>query len=196
MLKSLRRFVDVVVQIGGWALLGAAILVTYDVITRKLLNISIAGADEISGYVFAISTACAFSYALLSRANIRIDFLYNLMPPTWQRLLDILSMAMTAGFFAVICFYAYNLVADAFTYGSHSITPLQTPLAIPQVLWFAALVMSLLTSVALVVVAIKAFVQGNLERVEEIIGVPSLNEEIEIEMSNGALENDDNGKTE
>jgi len=196
MLKSLRRFVDVVVQIGGWALLGAAILVTYDVITRKLLNISIAGADEISGYVFAISTACAFSYALLSRANIRIDFLYNLMPPTWQRLLDILSMAMTAGFFAVICFYAYNLVADAFTYGSHSITPLQTPLAIPQVLWFAALVMSLLTSVALVVVAIKAFVQGNLERVEEIIGVPSLNEEIEIEMSNSALENDDNGKTE
>jgi len=194
MLKILRRFTNVIVQIGGWALLGAACLVTYDVITRKLLNISIAGADEISGYVFAISTACAFSYALLSRANIRIDFIYNLLPVAIQRLLDILSMMMMTGFFAVICYYAYDLVADAITYGSHSITPLQTPLVIPQVLWFAALMVALLISLILVLAAVRALVQGNLDRVEEIVGVPSLNEEIEIELSDSALEIDDNGK--
>jgi len=202
-LKSLRRFVDVLVQIGGWALLAAAALVTYDVITRKLLNISIAGADEISGYVFAISTACAFSYALLSRANIRIDFIYNLMPNVLKRLLDILSMVMTAGFFAVVSYYAYDLVADAFKYGSHSITPLQTPLAIPQTLWFAALIMCLMTAVILSVAALKALVQGDFDRIERIIGVPSLNEEIELEIGEDVLhddaeqapfENDNDGK--
>ncbi|MBT7943501.1 MAG: TRAP transporter small permease, partial [Alphaproteobacteria bacterium] len=181
MLKTLRRIVDITVQAGGWAFLGAACLVTYDVITRKLLNISIAGADEISGYVFAISTACAFSYALLSRANIRIDFIYNHLPPQMQRVLDVLSMAATAGFFAVICYYVYGLAADAIAYGSHSITPLQTPLAIPQVLWFIALCLSLLTSLVLLAAALKAMAQGKPELARELIGVQSLDEEVEIE---------------
>jgi len=191
MLRTLRRLVDVIVQIGGWSILGAACLVTYDVITRKLLNISIAGADEISGYVFAVSTACAFSYALLSRANIRIDFVYNRMPSPVRRLLDVLSMAMTAGFFAIICYYAYDLAADAVTYGSRSITPLQTPLAIPQTMWFLALCLALLTSVVLLVAAVRALLKGRPDHAAKIIGVPSLNEEIEIELSNGALEDAD-----
>lgn len=191
MLRTLRRFVDVIVQVGGWSILGAACLVTYDVVTRKLLNISIAGADEISGYVFAVSTACAFSYALLSRANIRIDFVYNRLPSPVRRLLDLLSMAMTAGFLAVICYYAYGLAADAVTYGSRSITPLQTPLAIPQTMWFLALSLALLTSLALLVAAVRALLKGRPDRAAKIIGVPSLNEEIEIELSDGALEDAD-----
>jgi TRAP-type C4-dicarboxylate transport system permease small subunit len=194
MLKPLRRIVDVIVQAGGWAFLGAACLVTYDVITRKLLNISMAGADEISGYVFAISTACAFSYALLSRANIRIDFIYNRFPPLAQRGLDILSMVMTVGFLGVLCYYAYDLAADAIKYGSRSITPLQTPLAIPQVLWFGALSLSLLTSLILIAAAIKAMAQGRLDHIEATIGVPTLNEEIKIELSNDALEDANAGK--
>ncbi len=110
MIGILTKSVNGIVQVGGWSLLAAACLVTYDVLTRKLLNISIAGADEISGYVFAISTAGAFSYALLSRANIRIDIIYNLVPPVVQRILDVLSMAMTAGFLTVLTYYAYRLL--------------------------------------------------------------------------------------
>lgn len=194
MLNPLRRFVDVIVQVGGWAFLAAACLVTYDVFTRKLLNISMAGADEISGYVFAVVTACAFSYALLSRANIRIDFIYNLLPALAQRLLDILSMAMMAGFLGILSYYAYGLVADAFKYGSHSITPLQTPLAIPQTLWFGALVLSVVTSLCLIVIAIKALIEGNLAHVQKIIGVPSHNDEIKLELSNNPSEEAGNGK--
>ncbi|MEM6492353.1 MAG: hypothetical protein AAF684_10700, partial [Pseudomonadota bacterium] len=48
--------IHILVQVGGWALMAAALLVTYDVVTRKILGISIAGADEISGYVFAGAT--------------------------------------------------------------------------------------------------------------------------------------------
>jgi len=183
MVGFLRRYVNIIVQVGGWSLLGAASLVTYDVITRKLFNISIAGADEISGYIFAISTACAFSYALLSRANIRIDFIYNVLPPLAQRLLDVLSMVMMAGFLGIISYFAYDLAADAIKYGSRSITPLQTPLAIPQTLWVGALVLAFLTSVVLVISAIKALLNKDMDRAEKLIGVPSLNEEIEIELS-------------
>jgi len=185
MIKPLNLFIHIIVQVGGWAMLSAAFLVTYDVITRKLLNISIAGADEISGYVFAISTACAYSYALLTRANIRIDFIYNLLPVKIQRTLDVLSMLLTAGFFAVVCFYSFNLVSDAIEYGSRSVTPLQTPLAIPQTLWFAALCFALFTALVLLVLSFAALLKGDDQRVNELIGIPSLDEEIQAELHGG-----------
>lgn len=184
MVKPLHLFIHILVQVGGWALLSAACLVTYDVITRKVFNISIAGADEISGYVFAISTACAYSYALLTRANIRIDFIYNKLPAGVQRWLDILSMIFTAGFFGVICYYAYDLASDAIIYNSHSVTPLQTPLAIPQTIWFAALCFALFTALTLLVLSFKAMLQGDGMRVKELIGIPSLDEEIKTELGN------------
>lgn len=182
-MNSLKKLIDVVVQIGGWALLAAACLVTYDVITRKILNISIAGADEISGYVFAISTACAFSYALLTRSNIRIDFAYRMMPAPLQRVLDVVSMALTVGFLAIVCYFAFNLVSDAFTYGSKSITPLQTPLALPQTLWFAGLCLALATALILLSRALFALLRGELRTVEDLTGIPTIREEIEIETS-------------
>ena len=193
MLRPIQHIVNAIVQIGGCALLFAALLVTYDVITRKLLNISIAGADEITGYVFAVSTACAYSYALLTRANIRIDIVYNKLPATIQRYLDVLNIALVAGFFAIICYYAYGLVSDAITYSSRSITPLQVPLAIPQSLWFAGLCFALLTAVVLLVLALSALLKGRHDRVSTLVGIPSLKEEIEIELHpSGSEESNDN----
>lgn len=183
--KTFSKFVDLIVQVGGWSLLGAACLVTYDVITRKLFNMSIAGADEISGYVFAVSTACAFSYALLSRGNIRIDLVYNWLPATLQRILDIISMATLAGFIGVICYYAFGLASDAVEYGSRSITPLQTPLAIPQIAWFVALALALLTAVYLTVSAIISMIRGRPEDVASTIGIATLTEEIASEVNDG-----------
>ncbi|MFT6558736.1 TRAP transporter small permease subunit [Sneathiella sp.] len=185
MFKPINLFIHIIVQVGGWALLSAAFLVTYDVITRKLLNISIAGADEISGYVFAISTACAYSYALLTRANIRIDFIYNKLSIKIQRILDALSMVLTAGFLAVICYFAFGLVSDAIEYSSKSITPLQTPLAIPQTIWFAALCFALFTAIVLTVMSFTALLKSDYNRVNELIGIPSLDEEIQAELHGG-----------
>ncbi len=185
MIKPLNLFIHIIVQVGGWAMLAAAFLVTYDVITRKLLNISIAGADEISGYVFAISTACAYSYALLTRANIRIDFIYNKLSERIQRILDIMSMLLTTGFFAVICYFSFNLVSDAIEYESKSITPLQTPLAIPQTIWFAALCFALFTALVLLVLSFSALLKGDDKRVSQLVGIPSLDEEIQAELHGG-----------
>mgnify|MGYP000384697398 CR=1 FL=1 len=187
MRNPLSLFIHIIVQVGGWALLSAAFLVTYDVIMRKIFNISIAGADEISGYVFAISTACAYSYALLTRANIRIDIVYNKFPKKLQRILDLLSMLLSAGLFGVICYFAFDIVYDAFRFGSHSVTPLQTLLAIPQTIWFAALCFALLTALVLLAQSFVAFVKGDDRRVVDLIGIPSVDEEIKTELQGSEI---------
>ena len=84
-LLSVSRFA---VWIGGAALMLSAIMVTLDVISRKIFGFTISGSDEISGYVFAAGTTWAYSYCLLHRSNIRIDAVYNLLPPVVRNVLD------------------------------------------------------------------------------------------------------------
>lgn len=182
MLRALNKYTNILVQVGGGSMLFAALLVTYDVITRKVFNYSIAGADEISGYIFAISTACAFSYALMTRANIRIDLLYNLLPGKLQRWLDLAGILSLAGFYCVIVYFAFDLVADAFTFNSKSVTPLQTPLLIPQSIWFAALCFTTFTALSLLILSLKLLFKGDDDKVKRLIGIPSLEEEIMAEL--------------
>ena len=75
--KGLFGVSRVAVWCGGAALLLSAIMVTLDVIARKLFSITISGSDEISGYVFAAATTWAYSFCLFSKSNIRIDALYT-----------------------------------------------------------------------------------------------------------------------
>ena len=82
----------------------------------------------------------------------------------------------------MICYFAFNLVDDAFLYGSRAVTPLQTPLAIPQTLWFVALCFALLTAVTLLVLSLKALLSGDKNTVKSLVGIPSLDEEIKAEL--------------
>ncbi|MEM7296313.1 MAG: TRAP transporter small permease subunit, partial [Pseudomonadota bacterium] len=58
-LHSLSR---VLVWIGGILILGSAGLVTVEVFGRKLFNYSIGGADELSGYAFAVATTFGLAF--------------------------------------------------------------------------------------------------------------------------------------
>ena len=70
---ALDKLSRIAVWFGGIALLISAVIVTLDVLSRKIFGVTMSGSDEISGYVFAASTTLAYSYCLINRANIRID---------------------------------------------------------------------------------------------------------------------------
>ncbi|HSH99403.1 MAG TPA: TRAP transporter small permease subunit, partial [Reyranella sp.] len=61
---------------GGAMLLVASILICIDITLRYTFAVTLGGADELSGYALAISSAWGFSSALLSRSHIRIDTVY------------------------------------------------------------------------------------------------------------------------
>ena len=77
-----------VARAGTWfgcaLLIAASFLIGIDVVIRKLFNLSIGGADELSGYALGIASAWAFAYGLLERAHVRIDSLYVTLP-RWVR---------------------------------------------------------------------------------------------------------------
>ena len=114
---------------GGAMMIFASLLVTYDVLIRKIFNTTIGGADEISGYLFAIATSWALPYAFLHRANVRIDALYVHMPQAMRAVLDIVGASLLTVFSLVLTWRGLALLADSFDIGALSVTPLHTPLA-------------------------------------------------------------------
>lgn len=181
LLTSLHRLSRVMVWIGGILILGSAFLVTVEVFLRKFFNISIGGADEISGYAFAVATSFGFAYALFERAHIRVDALLVVLPRPLRMVLNFLGLALLVGFAAVVGLQAWSLVADTLQYGSRSITPLRTPLAIPQIPWLIGWGFFILCGIALFATALLATLRGDAAAAEKMIGAKTLDEQIEDE---------------
>ena len=166
----------------GAMLIASAVYVSADLIARKLLNLSLVGANEISGYVLGISTAWAFSYALLKRSHIRIDVFYRYLPLRWEAAVDVLAVATLAGFAAVFTWYANRYFLQIWGRGTRSITSLALPLWIPMLGWCAGWIVFLIVSVYLTVVAARAYVRGELAAVQRRVGSISEEEEVELEI--------------
>lgn len=172
------------VQLNGLVLLFTAFLVAGDVICRKLLNITLAGSDEISGYVLAISSAWAYSYCLIHRSHVRIDVIYTLFPVGMRGWFDVLGLLSLLTFISILSYRALGVLLESLARGSVSNTSLQTPLWLPQLLWVAGLMFFTFTLIVLSVRAILAMLEGDNELVAEIAGIPTINEEIESETHN------------
>ena len=63
--------------IGGAMIMVAALIVSTEVICRKLLAFPFSGSDEIGAYLFAVGTSWSMAYVLVTRGHVRIDALYG-----------------------------------------------------------------------------------------------------------------------
>ena len=169
------------VWIGGTLIILSALLVTVEVFLRKVFNVSIGGADELSGYAFGIATSLGFAYTLFERAHIRVDALYNLFPNSLKIMANLLGIILLAGFAGVICVMAWGLVADTISHNSHSITPMRTPLALPQIPWLIGWLFFLACCVLLIVASLKALITREFETLNRLIGTKTIDEQIEDE---------------
>ena len=181
LVSALHRTSRVLVWIGGILILGAAFLVTVEVVLRKVANYSIGGADELSGYAFAVATSLGFAYALFERAHIRVDALLMVLPRSLRIALSFFGLALLIGFAAIIGWQAWALVGDTLQYGSRSITPMRTPLALPQIPWLIGWAFLIVCGIVLFIAALWTLLKGDPAQTERMIGVKTLDEQIQDE---------------
>ena len=179
--SRLERISQLAVWVGGAALLAAALMLTVDVLSRKIFNITMSGSDEYSGYVFSATTTWAYSYCLLHRSNVRIDALYNYLPRKVTAILDVVGLLLLFYFMSIMTYYAMVSFVDSWVNNSVSITTLGTPQWIPQLFWGAGLILFFVTLIFVVVYSISALLQRNWDLVARIAGVPSIAETMQEE---------------
>ncbi len=159
---------------GGAMLLAAAVTICIDLVLRYAFSLSVGGADELAGYALAIASAWGFSAALLSRSHIRIDTVYVRVPSRRVRAtLDLLSLAALALFIALVAWHAWGVLQQSYVSGSRSLSALETPLVLPQGLWFAGLAFFVAVAALLLVRALLAYLRGDFASLFEAIGSKS-----------------------
>jgi TRAP-type C4-dicarboxylate transport system permease small subunit len=185
LLGGFERVARGAVWVSGLALIALAVLVSVDVICRKWLGVTLAGSDEISGYVLACAAAWGYSFCLLRRGHIRIDVIYNLVGPRAQRILDLLGLLALLVFMALLTHRAVGVLAKTLDSGAVSNTPLLTPLWIPQSLWVAGLIFFTATLALVTARTILLLVRRDYAGVGALAGIPSVAEEIAAEVPAG-----------
>ena len=171
---------------GGAITLASVLLICFDVIVRKFFGFTTGGADELSGYAFAISTSWSLAFVVLHRGNVRVDALYQRLPVRVSAVLDWLSLVALGVFMVFLTYYASFVVDTSWTQSSAANTPLATPLWIPQGLWFLGLVWMCLVLALMLVRASVALVTGDIPAIKGLCGVRSAEEEAEEEAETGA----------
>lgn len=166
----IRRVVEVLSTLGGWALILYTFLVGFEIVGRRFFGYSLQGVDEIGGYLMAVLVALGFSHALYHRAHIRIDLL---LAHLWRPLtmwLNVAAMASLVAFAVFLLGRAWIVLAQSYEMGAVSSTPLLTPLVVPQSIWVAALVLFVLAACTCFVRVLRHALHGEADEVAEIVG--------------------------
>lgn len=169
----------------GYALLGLAFLIIFEIFARRLFGYSLQGVDELGGYIVAVTGTFSFAYCLIERGHTRIDIVLNRVPGRGRAMLNTLAIVMAAGAALFMTWYGWRALADSIAFNSRSATPLQTPTWIPQSLWFAGLIVFTITAL---VMALHAAILSmrDPEHTNRDYGPASVEEEVEREMSGAA----------
>lgn len=172
LVNRLCRFNDAVAVAAGFLLLACVSITIFDLVARRL-GASLGGTDEISGYVMAIATSWGVSYALTALAHVRIDLLRAKLSMTGAAILDViamLSLAATAVFVAQKC---WTVLSKTLSTSARANTPLETPLWIPQTLWWAGWLWFAVSAVILSCAVLYYLIKGNPAKIDNIAGVRS-----------------------
>jgi len=170
---------------GGAITLASVLLICFDVLVRKFFGFTTGGADELSGYAFAISTSWSLAFVVLNRGNVRVDALYQLFPVRVTAVFDWISLVALGVFMVCLSYYASFVAETSWVQNSAANTPLATPLWIPQGLWALGLFWMCLVLALMLLRASTALVTGDIASLKALCGVRSAEEEAQEEADAG-----------
>jgi TRAP-type C4-dicarboxylate transport system permease small subunit len=195
LIEQVRRLSRYGTWFGGALIMIAAVIVGIDVVIRKVFSVTIGGADELSGFALAISSAWAFGFALLERAHVRIDSLYIWLPRGVRAVLDVLGLSVFTLFMGLFAWQAFGVFRNSVEMDTRTMTVLETPLMFPQFFWVLGLVVFVLIAVLLLLRSLMALARGDLAAVRQQIGSRTTLEETDEELRRAEERAQGEGKT-
>lgn len=161
----------------GWALMGCATLIVFDVLARNFLGFSTKSTVELSGYLLAFGIAWGLAGTFVDRGHVRVDLFLQRFPPKvrgYLHLAALLLLAVLGGFFT---YGAWRLVQDSVAFRATDISVLKTPLWIPQGLWAAGIAVFTLVVAGFALHAARLLAAGRAEEVDQLLHPRTYTEE-------------------
>lgn len=93
--QFIKKAAKVIGEIAGWLLFACMIIVTLNVILRKVFNSPLLGTYEWVGILTAVMISLGLAYCATLGGHIAIDFIVNKMKPGLQRVIAIICGAVS-----------------------------------------------------------------------------------------------------
>ena len=169
LIETLRRINKGVALVVGLGLLACAGFVLLDIVMRQI-GTSLGGTEEIAGYAMALATSWGMGFTLLELGHVRIDLLRSRVQSLGRALFDVFSMIVMSGVIVMIAIKAWPVVERSIVNSSRANTPLETPLALVQLPWFAGWVWFACMSCIVTLAALSMIIKGRAAETESIVG--------------------------
>lgn len=149
-------------KISSWLVWPLMLTITYEVICRYALNAPTVWAFDTAYMIGGSMMALGMGYVLQERGHVRVDVLYDLLPPRLRQLLDLIFTIVF--FFPITVAFVYlswQYALLAWVRGERSGYGIWEPTLIPfRVIVFAAWTVLLLAGVAWFTRTLVALVRG------------------------------------
>lgn len=165
--------------IAGWGFVLCAVFIAAEVLARAFLRVSTGSTVEISGYMLACGISWGLAHTLASRGHVRIDVLVNHLPHRARIWLHLVSLSLLGCLMGFLAFGAWELVDESLLFGATDISALRIPLAIPQGIWAAGLILFLALILVMLVENLLLALAGQGQQLERNLSTRSYTEEAE-----------------
>ena len=180
--NPISRFVEPLARMAalvcGYGVLLLSVVVSIDIVGRKLFGFTFQGTDDLGGYVLAIIAVVGASYTMAMRGHTRVDVFLVRFSASWQRILNTVAMVTMAAFAAFAAWRGSDVLMESIEFQSVASNPLQTPLWQPQALWLIGLVLFALISSAYALHALVLLARGD-PKLNRYYGPASVQDELE-----------------
>lgn len=167
----------------GYLCVGLSVFISIEVIMRKLFGKSLQGADELGGYVLAITSTLAFCVALIGNNHIRIDLFHYRFPQKMQAVLNWVAKLSTLFIAFLLAFSAIQVLRETISYGSTAPTPWATPLEYPQIPWTIGLILFFLLALYYLLSSTRLLLSGRWDELRVLYQPKGSADEVKEELN-------------
>jgi TRAP-type C4-dicarboxylate transport system permease small subunit len=169
---------------GAIILLGCGLLITIDVVTRAIFRRGMVESFELSGYALAAAIGLGLAFTVTSKSNIRVDIALDLVPRTLRRVADLVAAACLAVVACALAWFCWGTLAQSWSMGARSVSMLQTPMVLPQGVWWAGMLWFAIVAVLVPLHALRCLLRRDPQGFDRLVG--SLRVEDEIQQAGAA----------
>lgn len=174
-----QRISRILAWVGGAIILvGCSGLITIDVITRYLFKRGMVESFEVSGYALAACIGLGLGFATTSKTHIRVDILLDAFPRPVRVAFDLLAALSMALLAVTLAWFCWGTLAQSMAMNAKSVSALQTPMALPQSIWWVGIFWFACVAVLLPIQAVLRLLAGDRPGFDALIGSLRVAEEI------------------
>jgi TRAP-type C4-dicarboxylate transport system permease small subunit len=163
---------------GAMILFGCGLLISIDVVTRLVFNRGMVESFELSGYALAGAVGLGLAFSVTAKAHIRVDVAVVRLPAGLRRAADLIAALALALVAVALAWFAWGTLSTSWRLGARSVSLMQTPLAIPQGLWWIGLAWFACVAALLPLQASLRWLAGDRAGFDAMIGSTTVDDEI------------------